>query len=127
MLVGRKLILGVFVQSSLSSEVETKLGFELTSLVALLLNIAEGVGAVDVQNRIVRYGMVENIRGIHPKLEAFGFGDFDSLAYRRIEVPLSGQLHGLLPECASRSRLRVLKNNLAGLCIANRLQRAVVL
>src|SRR5436190_8522382 len=68
------------------SEQQLQLSLEFPVLCVLRTDLAE-VGRVDVQNRVIRLGMVQHVPGIETQLKALGFGQLDGLVEVRIETP----------------------------------------
>src|SRR5262249_14655086 len=96
--------------------------------ISLVLNETERVRAVDVQTdagcRQVGNRVIEYVLSVQLDLKALPFEDSHSLAHRCVETPLAWQFQSLSAQRASRSRLRILQQNLSGLRIRHRLQSA---
>src|SRR2546423_55957 len=82
------------------------------------------IGAIDVQNRVGRLRMVQDITGIGPELQSLPFSDRDRLPHVRIKSPTSRDFHRPLPESAAVSRKRVFEKDLSRLRIEHSVERA---
>src|SRR5207253_8519396 len=107
-------------------ESKSKLCLQLPVQGALALDKPEisGVGARDIQNRRIRLRMVEDIRCIHAELQAFGFREPDRFTDVCIKTPTSRPNDRADPEGRHGARLRVLKEDLTGLRIRDRVECA---
>ncbi len=54
--------------------------------------------------------MVQDVRGVEPDLEFFGFVDAEPLAQRCVEAPPSRPFHRVRAEIPTGSRLRILQH-----------------
>src|SRR6185369_10202546 len=74
------------------------------------VDIPEWDVCVNVEIRVGRFRVIQNVCCIQTQLETFAFADPECLADRRIQSPRSGRLDRVLPEVSARSRLRILQH-----------------
>jgi len=111
------------------SETESKLSLQLTMQIALTGNLAECCRrcASKTHRRRIGFRMVQHIGGIQPDLQALGFAEPDRLAEIHVKSPSARPEDRSDTHCRNRPGFGVLKKNLAGLRIRDRIERAKAL
>ena len=87
-----------------------------------------GVGVIDTRNEIcgrrARLRMIEYIERVHSELNALGLANPHGFAHIRVKTPLSRSFQSSQAGIASPSRERILKQDLAGAGIRDRIECA---
>src|SRR5262245_17843725 len=84
-----------------SSEVQPQLRLERASRVHLSGDVSKWHAAVDVQVRIVRLRVIEDVGRIEPELQRLGLPDLDALGERHIQSPRTRHFNDVLTESST--------------------------
>ena len=113
-------------------EHKAQLRLELTVQRGLRVSASDqtevGIGVVDTRNEIcscrARLRMIKYVQRVQSELNALGLANPHGFAHIRVKTPLSRSFQSSQTRIASPSGKRILKQNLAGAGIRDRIERA---